>query len=66
MSDRTDWLRKLFTEELLFMHKAYDVIHQSMCWTIESYRAAGEIRQELARRGQLVGLNNESKSRFDE
>jgi hypothetical protein len=46
--------------------KAYDVINQSMCWTIESYRAAGEIRQELARRGQLVGLNNESKSRFDE
>jgi hypothetical protein len=65
MSDRTDWLRNLSTEELLFMHKAYDVINQSMCWTIESYRAAGEIRQALARRGQLVGLNNESKSRFD-
>ena len=66
MSDRTDWLSTLSTEELLFMRKAYDVINQSMCWTIESYRAAGEIRQELARRGQLVGLNNESKSRFDE
>jgi hypothetical protein len=65
MSDRTDWLRNLSTEELLFMHKAYDVINQSMCWTIESYRAAGEIRQALTRRGQLVGLNNESKSRFD-
>jgi hypothetical protein len=66
MSDRTDWLRNLSTEVLLSMHKAYDVINQSMCWTIESYRAAGEIRQDLARRGQLVGLNNESKSRFDE
>jgi hypothetical protein len=66
MSDRIDWLSTLSTEELLFMRKAYDVINQSMCWTIESYRAAGEIRQELARRGQLVGLNNESKSRFDE
>jgi hypothetical protein len=66
MSDRTDWISTLSTEELLFMHKAYDVINQSMCWTIESYRAAGEIRQELARRGQLVGLNSESKSRFDE
>ena len=66
MSDRADWLSTLSTEELLFMRKAYDVINQSMCWTIESYRAAGEIRQELARRGQLVGLNNESKSRFDE
>jgi hypothetical protein len=65
MSDRTDWLRNLSTEELLFMHKAYDVINQSMCWTIESYRAAGEIRQALAGRGQLVGLHNESKSRFD-
>ena len=65
MSDRIDWLSTLSTEELLFMHKAYDVIHQSMCWTIESYRAATEIRRELARRGQLVGLNNESKSRFD-
>jgi hypothetical protein len=65
MTDRTDWLGNLSTEELLFMHKAYEVINQSMCWTIESYRAAGEIRQELARRGQLVGLNNESKSRFD-
>jgi hypothetical protein len=66
MSDRTDWISTLSTEELVFMHKVYDVINQSMCWTIESYRAAGEIRQELARRGQLVGLNNESKSRFDE
>ena len=66
MSDRTDWLSTLSTEELLFMRKAYDVINQSMCWTIESYRAAGEIRQELARRGQLLGLNKESKSRFDE
>ena len=66
MSDRTDWLRNLSTEELLFMRKAYDVINQSMCWTIESYRAASEIRHELARRGELVGLNNESKSRFDE
>ena len=66
MSDRTDWLSTLSTEELLFMRKAYDVINQSMCWTIESYRAASEIRQELARREQLVGLNNESKSRFDE
>jgi hypothetical protein len=66
MSDRTDWISTLSTEELVFMHKVYDVINQSMCWTIESYRAAGEIRQELARRGQLVGLNSESKSRFDE
>ena len=66
MSDRTDWLRNLSTEELLFMHKAYDVINQSMCWTIESYRAAGEIRQELVRRGQLVRLKSGSKSRFDE
>ena len=65
MTDRTDWLGNLSTEELLFMHKAYEVINQSMCWTIESYRAATEIRRELARRGQLVGLNNESKSRFD-
>ena len=65
MSDRIDWLSTLSTEELLFMRKAYDVINQSMCWTIESYRAAGEIRQALTRRGQLVGLNNESKSRFD-
>ena len=70
MSDRTDWLRNLSTEELLFMRKAYDVINQSMCWTIESYRAAGEIRQELARRGQLVGLSttspNRALTRFDE
>jgi hypothetical protein len=66
MSDRTDWLRNLSTEELPFLHKAYDVINQSMCWTIESYRAAGEIRQELARRGQLVRLKSGSKSRFDE
>jgi hypothetical protein len=66
MSDRTDWLRNLSTEELLFLDKVYDIINQSTCWTIESQRAAGEIRQELARRGQLVGLNNGSKSRFDE
>ena len=31
MSDRTDWLRNLSTEELLFMHKAYDVINQRYC-----------------------------------
>jgi len=43
MSDRADWLSTLSTEELLFMRKAYDVIHQSMCWTIDFYRAAGEI-----------------------
>jgi hypothetical protein len=66
MSDRTDWLRTLSTEELLFLHKVYDIINQSTCWRIESQRAACEIRQELARRGQLVGLNNEFKSRFDE
>ena len=66
MSDRTDWIRNLSTEELLFLHKVYDIINQSTCWTIESQRAAGEIRQELARIGQLVGLNDGSKSRFDE
>jgi len=65
MSDRTDWLRNLSTEELLFLHKVYRIINQSTGWTIESERAAGEITQELARKGQLVGLNNGSKSRFD-
>jgi hypothetical protein len=66
MSDRTDWLRNLSTEELLFLRKVYDIINQSTCWTIESQRAAGEIRQELAPRGQIVGLENGSKGRFDE
>jgi hypothetical protein len=36
MSDRTDWLHNLSTEELLFLYKVYDVINQSTCWTIES------------------------------
>jgi hypothetical protein len=66
MSDRTDWLSNLSTEELLFLYKVYGIINQSTCWTIESQRAAGEIRQELARRGQLVSLDNGSGSRFDE
>jgi hypothetical protein len=66
MSERIDWLRTLSTEELLFLYKVYDIINQSTCWTIESQRAAGEIRQELANRGQLVDLNNGSGSRFDE
>ena len=66
MSDRTDWLSTLSTEELLFMRKAYDVINQSMCWTIESYRAAKRDQAGIGPQGAIVGLNNESKSRFDE
>jgi hypothetical protein len=30
MSDRTDWPRTLSAEELLFLHKVYDIINQSI------------------------------------
>jgi hypothetical protein len=54
MRDRTNWLCGLSTEELVFVHKAYEAINNSTCATIESLRAAGEIRQELCRRGNLA------------
>jgi hypothetical protein len=59
MSDRTDWLHGLSTEELVFVHKAYDAINDSTWSTIESLRAAGEIRQELCRRGDLAHLEKD-------
>jgi hypothetical protein len=59
MSDRTDWLRGLSTKELVFVHKVYEAINQSTCETIESHRAAGEIRQELCRRARLARLEKD-------
>jgi hypothetical protein len=56
MSDRTNWLHGLSTEELVFVHKAYEAINDSSCATIESLRAAGEIRQELWHRDHLGRL----------
>jgi hypothetical protein len=56
MNDRTNWLHGLSTEELVFVHKAYEAINDSSCATIESLRAAGEIRQELCRRDHLRRL----------
>jgi hypothetical protein len=54
MNDRTEWPCGLSTEELVFVQKAYEAINDSACATIESLRAAGEIRQELCRRGHLA------------
>jgi hypothetical protein len=59
MKDRTNWLRGFSTEELVFVHKAYEAINNSTCATVESHRAADEIRQELCRRGHLARLEKD-------
>jgi len=48
-----------FAPKLVFVHKAYDAINDSTWSTIESLRAAGEIRQELRRRGHLARLEKD-------
>jgi hypothetical protein len=53
----TEWLWGLSTEQLVFVHTVYDVINQSPLWTIEMHRVAGDIQQELSRRGQLAQLD---------
>ncbi len=54
MSDRTDWLEGLSTDELVFVHKAYEAINDSTCATIQSLQTASEVKQELCRRGHLA------------